>query len=931
MTDPIEARVELQAADVSASEASSPQLAEGGGQGLELTPAQLARRLQGIDWAFETRSAEVSPVHGLHPYPAKFVPELPRRLIADLSLPGELVADPFSGGGTAAVEALELGRSCYGIDANPIGNLLARAKTTQLAAADIAELKSLEAAVMAMQPAAIAKSAPRWLPTIPNCEKWYDPRVFRSLGAIRDAVAAVRSSAARNVAFVAFVQAASRLSYQESETRYVSSPRPIEPLDVTQTVLRELRRVRGLAASIAVEPALHHTVVDGDARDPACYDLGDGEVGLVVTSPPYPNTYDYHLYHRFRLFWLGDDPSALRRLEIGSHLKNQSIGNPIEAYLDDMKAVLGNCLRVLKPGRAAVVIVGDGLFKGETFHTAAALAEAGRERGYDHVATVDRPLPVHRRSIAKPGRRLTSEQVLVLRKPLGSRTAVATPPNYKLLPYEQELRLRELSALGGSPQRLDAGAVAVAPLSTLEAAAFTHAIEAEGATRATRQQLIERGEGQPSRRKNSTYGAHGIHRYKGKFYPQLAKALINLSGLVPGQSLVCDPFGGSGTVAVEGILNGFDAVSLDRNPLAVATSRAKIALAGTGASSILATVGAVRALAEAGPASPSGPLDQFAAGSRDELERWFPAPALRKLNWLLRTIRGQAEGDAQVVLEVLTSDLVREISQQEPRDLRIRRRREPLSDAPVYELFVKRATTLAARFEHPAAAAEPPRRGTAQVLEADAADPAAFAPLAGRHLDAVVSSPPYATALPYIDTDRLSLAAIFGYGSKDRRTLEEAMIGSREIGKRRMRELEAELEASGEEHLPASTLEFLGRFLAAVKADEEAGFRRRQAPAVLFRYFRSMASVLGNVAANMSAGACCWLVLGDSRSTVGGHAWAIPTVEEVAAIGEHAGLTLVDRLPITVTREDMIHARHSITRNEILQLRAPPRRSAAAA
>jgi hypothetical protein len=89
---------------------------------------------------------------------------------------------------------------------------------------------------------------------------------------------------------------------------------------------------------------------------------------------------------------------------------------------------------------------------------------------------------------------------------------------------------------------------------------------------------------------------------------------------------------------------------------------------------------------------------------------------------------------------------------------------------------------------------------------------------------------------------------------------------------------------------------------------------------VLFRYFHSMSVVLANVRDHLADGAVCWLVLGDSRSTVEGRRWTIPTVDEIASIADHRGFRVLDRIPITVTREDVLHSRHAITRNEILQL-----------
>jgi site-specific DNA-methyltransferase (cytosine-N4-specific) len=41
-------------------------------------------------------------------------------------------------------------------------------------------------------------------------------------------------------------------------------------------------------------------------------------VSLVITSPPYPNAYEYWLYHKYRMYWLGMDPISVREREIGA-------------------------------------------------------------------------------------------------------------------------------------------------------------------------------------------------------------------------------------------------------------------------------------------------------------------------------------------------------------------------------------------------------------------------------------------------------------------------------------------------------------------------------------------------------------------------------------------------------------------------------------
>ena len=80
-------------------------------------------------------------------------------------------------------------------------------------------------------------------------------------------------------------------------------------------------------------------------------------------------------------------------------------------------------------------------------------------------------------------------------------------------------------------------------------------------------------------RKNRTrsvnqYLTHWIYPYKGKFHPQMIRALLNIIGLNKGDT-VLDPFIGSGTTAVEAQLLGINCVGIDISPLCILQSRVK--------------------------------------------------------------------------------------------------------------------------------------------------------------------------------------------------------------------------------------------------------------------------------------------------------------------------------------------------------------------
>ena len=117
------------------------QFAETGQDATQSEAAPLAR-LRSLDWDFADAKTDYL-THSLHPYPAKFIPQIPNALIQELSSVGDVVCDIFCGSGTTLVEALLLKRHAVGIDANPLACLITRAKTTGVTDEDTEVLQEL--------------------------------------------------------------------------------------------------------------------------------------------------------------------------------------------------------------------------------------------------------------------------------------------------------------------------------------------------------------------------------------------------------------------------------------------------------------------------------------------------------------------------------------------------------------------------------------------------------------------------------------------------------------------------------------------------------------------------------------------------------------------------------------------------------------------
>lgn len=75
--------------------------------------------------------------HDFYRYPARFPPAFARAAIQLFTEPGELVLDPFVGGGTSLVEARVLGRPAVGVDLSPLSKFVSIVKTTPLDVRDV--------------------------------------------------------------------------------------------------------------------------------------------------------------------------------------------------------------------------------------------------------------------------------------------------------------------------------------------------------------------------------------------------------------------------------------------------------------------------------------------------------------------------------------------------------------------------------------------------------------------------------------------------------------------------------------------------------------------------------------------------------------------------------------------------------------------------
>ena len=369
----------------------------------EPAKADVVGRLQQIDWDF--RDAKTSYLtHGLHPYPAKFIPQIPNALIQEFSSVGDTIGDIFCGSGTTLVEGLLLKRNVVGVDANPLACLIAAAKTTRFESGDKELLAAL--AARAFQLAVeispddnlrlfgglkFVSSAPR--PTDSAIEFWFEPFVVEELAEILSWCRALPTVSARNVALTSLSAIIVNVSKQDSDTRYVRRKKNLKPGDTMHRFGQVLSENAAAVErfSEVLEPNVRSEIISADILSTPVVP----QLALVVCSPPYPNAYSYHLYHMTRMLWLGMDQPAFKKREIGSHRKFSSKGKngaTIQTFKAEMKSIFMWMKTVLRPEGHACFVVGNSVIRGATHDNAEILNEVATESGFVRIAQLDRTL-----------------------------------------------------------------------------------------------------------------------------------------------------------------------------------------------------------------------------------------------------------------------------------------------------------------------------------------------------------------------------------------------------------------------------------------------------------------------------------------------------------------------------------------------------------
>jgi len=378
-------------------------------------------------WTYENlkKNQRTYFTHSYHRYPAKFIPQLVRRLILEYCNEEEWVCDPLAGGGTTLIEGLLNVRRVIGVDINPIAYLICKAKTQLI---DPLRLKKSSSLLFSrLEKIDKENYMLGRIENSANYERirfWFDRKTIIELSWILSAIGDFEEDLQLffKCGFSHILKNCSRWHMNCIKPRRDKLKKITDPISVFKKHIEHMKKkndafYNSVPSKMKENYSEYVKVYCGDCRE---IPSKDNEVSLIVTSPPYITSYEYINLHQLSLLWLYPelDFKEIKENLIGvEHNKrilteklSSSIGNKIVrrlieenginghaksvlTYFSEMEEVIKEFWRVIKTGGIACIVIGNARMHNVRILNAEVLTEIALNKGFELKKVIKRRIP----------------------------------------------------------------------------------------------------------------------------------------------------------------------------------------------------------------------------------------------------------------------------------------------------------------------------------------------------------------------------------------------------------------------------------------------------------------------------------------------------------------------------------------------------------
>jgi hypothetical protein len=302
-------------------------------------------------------------VHEFYRYPARFSPQFAGAAVQAFTDLGDLVIDPFVGGGTSLVESQRLGRPSIGADINPLAAFVSSAKTDLYMESSLDQLREVAVKILDL-PLVVGErldnewAADGYWRNISGGETWRIRNLLLNAMSLLEDL----DDGASRLARCALLRTGQwaldmRESVPTAQEFRRQLRRDIESMvDVASAHREEVLRTWGSPhVPLVLEEGLPEV-----ARHPDV--AAAGSPGLVLTSPPYPGVYVN--YHRWKVrgrketpapYWIANrlDGHGISRYTMSARNRDES-----RLYFQKLRAAFEGVVALMSRDTWLVQVVG---------------------------------------------------------------------------------------------------------------------------------------------------------------------------------------------------------------------------------------------------------------------------------------------------------------------------------------------------------------------------------------------------------------------------------------------------------------------------------------------------------------------------------------------------------------------------------------------
>lgn len=368
------------------------------------------------EWCFNNVRSVEQWTHGYHRYPAKFLPNLVKKLIEEYTDKNDLIVDLFAGCGTTLVEAKVHGRKSIGVDINPVAELITKAK-----------INPIEPDRLDKQFYLLVESFDSFnfkdyvnIAVHERIDYWFTKEHKAKIAFLYDKILTLQDKSVKDFFLVSLSHVLKNCSkWLQSSTKPQIDPKknPSDPFTAFQSHTKKMIKKNIEFYKQLSEKKYLDTKCEIRLEDARNTSIRANSVGAIITSPPYVTSYEYADIHQLTAYWYEyiTDLSGFRKNFIGTFYSlNQEItcdstigqeiinsllkkdmrtAKEVANYFNDMYAVAKEMHRVIKKNGHACLVIGNTTFKNVKVKSAEVFAEILTLLGFEMVEIIKRSIP----------------------------------------------------------------------------------------------------------------------------------------------------------------------------------------------------------------------------------------------------------------------------------------------------------------------------------------------------------------------------------------------------------------------------------------------------------------------------------------------------------------------------------------------------------